>query len=81
MSWYTENSVLVRIDGSNEWWKNTYGPGDEVPVSGIYRCLGCKREVTSNKGDRFPPQNHHQHSTSQGAVRWKLNVRTNTNGD
>jgi hypothetical protein len=80
MSWYIDSSVLVKTDGSNDWWKTTYDPGDTVPVSGIYRCLGCNREITSNAGDPFPPQNHHQHSSSQGAIRWKLNVRTNTTG-
>lgn len=80
MSWYIDNSVLVKSDGDKDWWRNEYSPSDAVPVSGIYRCLGCKREITSNQGDRFPPQNHHQHTTNQGAIRWKLNVRTNTDG-
>ncbi len=81
MSWHIESSVLTKVDGQKDWWKNAYGPSDTVPVSGIYRCLGCKKEITSNESDRFPPQNHHQHTTTQGAIRWKLNVRTNTNGD
>lgn len=81
MSWYCDKSVLVKSDGKKEWWTNSYGPGVGVPVSGIYRCLGCNREVTSNANDRFPPQNHHQHNPGQGEVLWRLNVRTNTNGD
>lgn len=81
MSWYIKSSVLIESDGGDDFWKKEYGPGDTVPVSGIYRCLGCKREVTSNDADRFPPQNHHQHTTSQGSIKWKLNVRTNTKGD
>ena len=80
MSWYIDSSVLVKSDGNKDWWKNEYGPGDTVPVSGIYRCLGCNREITSNDDDPFPPQNHHQHTVSQGAIRWTLNVRTNTTG-
>ncbi|TAA46252.1 protein L [Pseudoxanthomonas winnipegensis] len=81
MSWHINSSVLVQSDGNKTWWTTVYDPGDDVPVSGIYRCLGCKREITSNKDDPFPPQNHHQHQAGQGAIRWKLNVRTNTNGD
>jgi len=81
MSWYIKSSVLAESDGDKDWWKKEYGPGDTVPVSGIYRCLGCKREITSNDKDPFPPQNHHQHTTSQGSIKWKLNVRTNTQGD
>jgi hypothetical protein len=81
MSWYTAASRLAESAGDGDWWKTTYSPSDEVPVSGIYRCLGCNREITSNKPDRFPPQNHYQHTAQQGAIRWKLNVRTNTKGE
>lgn len=81
MSWHISTSTLVAGDGAREHWQKTYGPSDTVPVSGIYRCTGCKREITSNAGDPFPAQNKHQHSSSQGAIRWKLNVRTNTDGD
>jgi len=81
MSWYTDNSVLTKGNETFNHWKGVYGPGDTVPVSGIYRCLGCNKEVTSNGDDPFPPQNHHQHPSTQGAIRWKLNVRANTTGD
>lgn len=78
MSWYTNNSVLIQSDGDKDWWRKEYSSGDPVPVSGIYRCLGCKREITCNNGDLFPPQDHHLHATNRGAMRWKLNVKTNT---
>ncbi|BCG20783.1 MULTISPECIES: protein L [Vibrio] len=81
MSWYIDKSNLTQAIADKSHWKNSYSPGSEVPISGIYRCTGCKKEITSNKGDPFPPQNHHQHAASQGDVKWKLNVRTNTNGD
>ena len=81
MSWYIESSALSKIVDTNEYWENTYEPGDTVPVSGIYRCLGCKCEITSNQTDPFPPQNHHQHAENQGKIRWILNVRTNTKGE
>lgn len=81
MPWYVDNSKLVKSDGDKIWWKSTYGPNDDVPVSGIYRCLGCNKEITCNAPDHFPPQNRHQHEATQGAVRWKLEVRTNTSGE
>lgn len=81
MSNYVDHSVMKCVKSSNEWWVKIYDPGDTVPVSGIYICLGCNREITSNKNDPFPPQNHHQHAQSQGGIRWRLNVRTNTTGD
>jgi hypothetical protein len=49
-------------------------PGQDCPYSGIYRCMGCGREAACNQGDPLPPQNHHQHSTAQGSIRWKLVV-------
>lgn len=81
MAWYTENSAIVKAKPENKWWNETYAPNDKVPVSGIYKCTGCKLEITSNKGDPFPSQNHHQHPVSTGSIKWKLIVRTNTNGD
>ena len=80
MAWYVDGTHLVKSDGSRDWWKKAYGPADRVPVSGIYKCLGCKKEITSNKDDLFPPQNKHQHTQAQGTVRWTLIVRTDTDG-
>ena len=45
-----------------------------APHSGIYRCEGCGYEVTSSEGQTLPVQNHHQHSQSQGVIRWRLIV-------
>lgn len=81
MSWHISASALTESNGTGEHWQKTYGPSDKVPVSGIYLCTGCKREITSNAGDPFPAQNKHQHSSLQGPIRWKLNVRTNTEGE
>jgi hypothetical protein len=47
-------------------------PGAETIHSGIYRCTGCGREVVSEGGKPLPPQNHHAHSTDQGAIRWQM---------
>ena len=80
MTWWIDDSRLTKSDGNKDWWKTTYSPGDAVPVSGIYRCIGCGKEVTCNEDDPFPPQNHHQHTGAQGEIRWKLNVRANTSG-
>lgn len=45
-----------------------------TPYSGIYRCEGCGKEVTSVAPYPLPPQNHHQHTTAQGYIRWRLVV-------
>jgi hypothetical protein len=49
-------------------------PGHAAPRSGIYRCEGCGREAASTQGHPLPPQNHHEHSLLQGAIRWRLIV-------
>jgi len=53
-------------------------PGARTPFSGIYRCEGCGHEVASNAGNPLPPQNHHQHTVQQGAIRWRLVVFAQT---
>lgn len=47
---------------------------DTVPVSGIYRCLGCSREIAATRGDPFPPAKHHPHGPPQGPIRWQMIV-------
>ncbi|PAA16440.1 protein L [Pseudomonas fragi] len=80
MALYTDDSILNNVVGKHARWTTNYSPGDKVPTSGIYRCINCKREVTCNEGDDFPPQNHSQHAPGK-PILWRLNVRTNTTGD
>lgn len=47
-----------------------------TPYSGIYRCEGCGENAVSTHGHPLPPQNHHQHTAAQGAIRWRLIVST-----
>jgi hypothetical protein len=49
-------------------------PGGMTPHSGVYRCMGCGREVVSEESRPLPPQNHHQHTPSQGGIRWRMVV-------
>lgn len=51
-----------------------YPPGTAAANAGIYRCAGCGDEIGIAKGHTLPPQNHHQHTTAQGAIRWQLLV-------
>jgi hypothetical protein len=51
-----------------------YKPGSTPDHSGIYRCKGCGREAVGEEARTLPPQNHHQHSTNQGPVLWRLAV-------
>lgn len=68
--------VTKTTDGA---FDRDYSPGSEAPLSGIYKCLACGREAACNHPDPLPPQNHHQHTVSQGAIRWRLAVWANHN--
>jgi len=59
------NSMAFDID---------HEPGGIPPQSGIYRCGGCGREIVAEKSRPLPPQNHHQHTYQQGAIRWQMIV-------
>ncbi len=50
-------------------------PGYRPENSGVYRCRGCGKEVTTEKGNPLPPQNHHQHS-NYTPIQWQLVVAT-----
>lgn len=72
MAWYKNPKILNQSSGGA--YDVTHSPGQTVPNSGIYRCEGCGREIAANARDPFPPQNHHQHGTYQGTIRWRLIV-------
>ena len=72
MSQYKYGEYLVHSDNSAYDIENR--PGTIAQNSGIYRCWGCGDEIAANKGNPLPPQNHHQHASSQGAIRWRLLV-------
>lgn len=77
MAWHTSTSILTIVDPSNSWWTAIYEPGATAPVCGIYRCQGCKCEITRDQGEAFPPHTYHPHQPGQCRIRWVLNVRTN----
>jgi hypothetical protein len=64
---YVSKSTDTVFDGEQK-------PGETASHAGIFRCLGCGREVTSHEGGTLPPQNHHQHTAAQGSIRWRLAV-------
>jgi hypothetical protein len=76
MALYKYAQFLKTSDHSS--FDDILNPGASTPHSGIYRCEGCGHEVASNAGNPLPPQNHHQHNTSQGAIRWRMAVYAQT---
>jgi hypothetical protein len=65
--------AYIEQNNSTEFDK-AHSPGGHVPHSGIYRCLGCGREVVAEEARQFPTQNHHQHSNVLVPIRWQLIV-------
>jgi hypothetical protein len=72
MALYKTIGYLVQSNDNN--FDADLKPGATTPHSGIYRCMGCGREVVSEEGKPLPPQNHHQHTTAQGNIRWRMIV-------
>jgi hypothetical protein len=72
MAWYKNEHYLQKSNG--DAYDYEYEPGVAAPHAGIYRCMGCHREVGIAQGHILPPQSHHQHSPSQGKIRWRLIV-------
>ncbi len=58
----------------NAVFDKVHSPGETCEHEGIYKCVGCHKEVTIAGGKTIPPQNHHQHTAQQGTIRWKLFV-------
>ncbi len=74
MAWYKYESHLHKFAGTGNAYDKEYKPGSVPDHSGIYWCKGCGHEVVAEESRKLPPQDHHQHSPSQGAIRWYLIV-------
>jgi hypothetical protein len=73
MALYKNGSYLQKSDDAA--FDVDYTPGQQPAHSGIFRCMGCGREVVGEHTRTLPPQNHHQHNVQQqGAVRWRMIV-------
>ena len=72
MALYKDGDFLSQSDSAE--FDKDQKPGTATPFSGIYRCMGCRKEIASNEGNPLPPQNHHQHTPSQGSIRWRMVV-------
>lgn len=73
----TEKYLEKTTEPEGSVWRKLFHPGTACPDSGIYRCFNCGDEVTSNKGDPLPPQNHRQHNSTE-KIMWELIVKTKT---
>jgi hypothetical protein len=72
MAWYKETKYLKQVTGDD--FDKDHKPGSPAPYAGIYRCMGCHREIAIAATHILPPQDHHSHTAPQGSIRWRLIV-------
>lgn len=72
MAWYKNREYIK--ESSSGAFDDIHDPGEAAPYAGIYRCMGCHREVGIAEGHTLPAQSHPQHTSSQGKIRWRLVV-------
>ena len=66
-------ATYVKLD-RDPAFETDHAPGSPAPKAGIYRCLGCGREVVVDRGAAVPPQTHHAHERAQSDMKWRLAV-------
>ncbi|UPJ57933.1 hypothetical protein [Bradyrhizobium sp. 192] len=72
MATYKNGNYLQQ--SNSDAFDQDHGPGTAAPYAGIYRCMGCHREIGIAAGHILPPQGHHAHTPAQGSIRWRLIV-------
>jgi hypothetical protein len=58
----------------HDLFDRNHRPIEFAPRSGIYRCMGCGREVAVPEGGALPGYGHHAHGAEEGPPRWRLIV-------
>lgn len=70
MAYYQNANSLIQL--SDPRFDKTFRADETVDFAGIYKCVGCNREIAVDY--RFPSEEQHPHSESEGEVLWKLIV-------
>jgi hypothetical protein len=78
MALYKDPQYLQQEFGAE--YDAIHEPGFATPFSGVYRCEGCGKSITSIRGRPLPPQNSHEHSIANGRVRWRMVVKSHLVG-
>jgi hypothetical protein len=78
MALYKHGNFLNKVEDAA--FDVLHSPGEKAPLSGIYICTACKKEVASNEGQPLPPQNHSQHSVALNDIKWRLTVYADHRG-
>jgi hypothetical protein len=72
MALYREKQFLDHIEDTeaNLYFDTDHQPGERAPVAGIYRCIGCGREIGTAANHTLPTQ--HLAGPESHPVRWRL---------
>jgi DNA-directed RNA polymerase subunit RPC12/RpoP len=72
MALYKRSGYILQSE--DEIFDEEHRAGKIATRTGIYRCSGCGREIAAAQKQPLPPQDHHEHTQRQGAIRWTLIV-------
>ncbi len=72
MALYKQGNRLTQSQDAA--FDKTYSPGTKAPHPGIYRCTSCGDEIAIAGDHTLPPQNHRQHNSTNGDIKWQLLV-------
>jgi len=74
MVWHRYNRFMRKAK-EHPRWDETSAPGAKAGYAGIYRCLGCSREIAIQEGQSLPDAAAHPHGEKDGNIEWLLVVR------
>jgi hypothetical protein len=77
MALYKDGKYLTQTNDAS--FDKDHAPGTTAAHAGIYRCMGCHREIGIASGHTLPPQSHHSHTAAQGHIRWWMIVYADHN--
>ena len=79
MAKYLYRQFVEQTD--HDLFDRNHRPIEFAPRSGIYRCMGCGREVAVAEGGALPGYGHHGHGADEGTPRWRLIVYADHRSD
>jgi hypothetical protein len=68
-----QSAEYVRQD-TDPAFDTDHKAGETTLLSGVYRCMVCGREIVSEESKLLASPNHHEHTATQGSIRWRMIV-------
>jgi hypothetical protein len=78
MAIFKEKQFLIEeTEATNPYFDGDHQPGETAGQPGIYRCMGCGREIAIAEGHTLPTQ----HGAGSHTIRWRLVVYADHRSD